>query len=67
MTNSDLPKTIYVAFKSAAGNEPDFLVAETDVTQLAELQRSERGIGRYQLIETASLNGVPLLDKWVAT
>jgi len=65
MAKPDLPKTVYIARQysnRATGGRDTWLSAETDVTKLAELGESIQ-VGRYQLIETAALNGVPLLGK----
>jgi hypothetical protein len=59
-TRQALPKIVYLAWASGGLSDPDFLVAETDVTKLAELNESIE-VGRYMLVEISTLNGVPLL------
>lgn len=60
MARQKLPKIVFVASKTFVKPREVCLVAETDVTQLAELGESIE-VGRYQLIEIATLNGMPIL------
>jgi hypothetical protein len=63
MARPELPKIIFVAREYSdrkTGGRNTWLNAETDVTRLAELNESIY-VGRYELVEISTLNGVPIL------
>jgi hypothetical protein len=63
MAKPDLPKFAFIARQYAdrkTGGRDTWLAAETNVTKLGELNEVIQ-VGRYQLMEIYTLNGVPLL------
>jgi hypothetical protein len=61
-TPKGLPKTVFIARQFSDSGHQSWLSAQTDVTYLAELGEVIQ-VGRYQLVDIAPLNGVPLLGK----
>lgn len=61
MTAKILPKTIYVARQTADRGGESWLSAETDITELGQINETVV-VGRYELVEVSSLNGVPLIS-----